>query len=144
MAKVTAQQWGANWSQALANKTQKIQQGIAQVQTAPGQKAAAKASAMLAGVTQAVTSGRWAAAVSSVSLSDWQQATTAKVGNIATGAAAAVKTQKFNAAITQMLSDNDAALAAIASMPSDTSEQRMQRALAFMQARRDIAMQRGK
>lgn len=144
MAKVTAQQWGANWSQALANKTQKIQQGVQAVSTAPGQKAAAKANAMLAGVTHAVTSGKWAANVSSVSLSDWQAATLAKVGNVATGASAAVKTQKFQQAITQMLSDNDAALAAISGMPSDTSDQRMQRALAFMQARRDIAAQRGK
>lgn len=144
MAKVTAQQWATNWAQGLSNKTQKIRDGVSAVRTAPGALAAQKADKMLAGVTAAVTSGKWANAVGSVSLGDWQTATLAKVGNIATGAALAAKDPKVLQSAAQMLADNDAALAAIASMPSDTVDQRIQRSVAYQQARNQIAQQRGK
>lgn len=48
--------------------------GIARVKEPPGVAAAAKADKMLAKLTEAVTSGKWAARVSSVSLPDWQEA----------------------------------------------------------------------
>lgn len=144
MAKVTAQQWLDNWSAGLSSASTKIKAGIARVTTAPGQKAASKADKMLAGVTAAVTSGKWANAVGSVSLADWQSATSNKVGNIATGAQNAKTSQKTAQAITQMLADNDAAVAAIANLPSDTLQDRIQRSIAFMQTRAQIAQQRGK
>ena len=143
MAKVTVQQWLQNWQQGISSKTSKITQGIQSVTVAPGQKAAQKSSAMLAGVTAAVTSGKWAERVSSVSLSDWQTATAAKVGNIATGAANAVKSQRVQQNVAQALADNDAALAAIANMPSDTVDQRIQRSVAYQQERARLAAQRG-
>lgn len=143
MAKVSSAEWLQNWQNGISSKTSKITKGIQSVTIAPGQKAAAKANAMLAGVTAAVTSGKWASNVASVSLSDWQTATSAKVGNIATGAANAVKSPKVQQAVATMLADNDAALAAIANMPSDTVDQRIQRSVAYQQERARLAAARG-
>ena len=143
MAKVSVQQMMTDWANGISQNTTKIKNGIAAVSVAPGQKAAARASAMLAGVTAAVTSGRWSAAVGGVSLSDWQNATIAKVANIATGAQAAIKTAKVQQAFAQNLADNDTALAAIATMPSDTVDQRIQRSVAYQQERHRLAQGRG-
>lgn len=48
--------------------------GIARVSEAPGLAAAAKSDKMLAKLTEAVTSGKWAERVASVGLSEWQDA----------------------------------------------------------------------
>jgi hypothetical protein len=144
MAKVTAQQWLTNWSTGISNKTQKIRDGISNTRVAPGAAAAAKKEKMRAGINRAIDSGKWETNVAAVSLQDWQQSTLNKVGNIATGAANAVKSAKVANSVAQMLADNDAALAAIANMPSDTLDQRIQRSVAYQQARATIAAQRGK
>lgn len=64
--------------------------GIGNVTEAPGIKAAAKADKMLAKLTEAVSSGKWAARVSSVPLSEWQkQAIDKGAGRINAGVAGA-------------------------------------------------------
>lgn len=142
MARTTAAQWLQRWGSGLNNAGQRIKEGVAKVTVAPGQAAAAKVQKMRNGVLQAIDSGKWANNVSAVPLSTWQQAMSVKgTANIASGVTQAQQTKQGK--IQQMLDDNDAALAAIASMPSDTPDQRIQRAVAFMQARKQIAAQRG-
>lgn len=142
MARTTAAEWLQRWGSGLNNATARIKSGVAKVTQAPGVAAAAKVQKMRNGVLQAIDSGKWASNVSSVPLSVWQSSMSNKgVNNIATGVTQAQQTKQ--AKIQTMLDDNDAALAAIASMPSDTPDQRIQRAVAFMQARKQIAAQRG-
>lgn len=69
-ASAVAQKWSMN----LGNATQQMQTGAQGVTTAPTQLAAANANGYLAGVQQAVSSGKWQAALQAVSLSQWQQA----------------------------------------------------------------------
>lgn len=141
MAKnTTAQQWLQSWGNGLNGAATAIKNGVAQVTTAPGQAAAAKQDKMLAGVTSAVQSGKWAKNTSAVSLQQWQSSMTTKgINNISSGVAQAqaTKVQK----IQTMLDQNAAAVAGVANMPTDTADQRMQKALAFMQLRRQIAQQ---
>lgn len=142
MARVNAQQWLDRWGTGLSGAGQRVKDGVARVAQAPGQAAAAKQEKMRAGINAAIDSGKWAKNVGSVSLASWQTSmTTTGITNMSTG----VQKAKQNkvAKIQQMLDDNDAALAAIANMPSDTFEQRVQRSVAYQHARRTIAQQRG-
>lgn len=88
MAKVTPDQAAQAWAQRLAGSTERIQQGVQSVTTSPGQ-AAARQKAAWSQNTQAAQD-KWAARVSAVSTSDWQQATIEKgLPRIAAGAQAA-------------------------------------------------------
>jgi hypothetical protein len=134
VAKVTSQQWLTNWANGLNGAGAKIKAGVGRVSVAPGVAAAAKEQKMLTNTTAAIQSGKWSKNVQSVSLSAWQTSMTNKgIANISSGTAQAQQT-KVNQ-ITQMLADNDAAVAAVAAMPTDTIQQRMAKAVAFMQAR---------
>ena len=136
MARVTAQQWLQDWQNGMNGAAAKIKSGVQKVTIAPGIAAAAKESKMLTNTTAAITSGKWSHAVSAVSLPSWQSAMSTKgVANISTGVAQAAQTKV--AQITKMLADNDAAVAAVENMPTDTMQQRMAKAQAFMQARHD-------
>jgi hypothetical protein len=137
---MTAAQWLQKWGNGLNGAATAIKAGVSSVSTAPGAAAAAKQDKMLSGVTQAITSGKWAKNVSAVSLQSWQNSMTTKgIANIASGvtSAQANKVQK----IQQTLDQNHAAVQAVSGMPTDTADQRMQKALAFMQVRRQIAQQ---
>lgn len=138
MARTTPQDWLTRWGNGLNGAGARIKAGVAQVQVAPGQSAAAKSDKMLAGVMESVTSGRWARNVSAVSLTQWQDSMANKgVANISAGVAQAQKNKV--ASITKMLQDNDSAVAAVANMPTDTLEQRIAKANAFMRARAEAA-----
>lgn len=107
--------------------------GVMRVQRSPGEAAAASQDKMLANVQQAVTSGRWAQRVRSVSLADWQQRT-ADVGSTRYGQGLTAARDKIAARAAQLLPAVDAAAARARAMPSTTKEQRIQRAVAFMTA----------
>lgn len=90
----TAQQAAANWQASQGRATAAWQQGI---QGYSGDWAGATASqeaAMLSGITQAVTSGRWRAGVARVGTAGWKQATEAKAGNFSTGFSAGAAKQQ--------------------------------------------------
>lgn len=108
---ITAQQGAAKWRANTAGAGQAFRDGVASVQTAPGQQAAQAADRMLAGVTAAVTSGRWAAAVGAVPLERWKASMLSKgLARIAGGVAdAEPKMAAFNARwypLQQALSDH--------------------------------------
>lgn len=133
MARVDANGWLTKWGNNLSNSSTYITSGVQRVQTAPGVSAAAAADRMLAGVTQAVTSGKWAANVSGVSLQQWQQSMIQKgIPRIQQGVAQA-KTNKV-AKITQLLQNVDAAVGAVQALPKGGLAQGIARATAFMTA----------
>jgi hypothetical protein len=133
MAKVTAQQWLTKWGTNLNAASQYITNGVNNVQTAPGVSAAAAQDRMLQNLTQAVTSGRWAKAVSGVSLADWKSAMTTKaIPRIPQGVTSAQKSATQT--ITNLLSAVDTAAQAANAIPKGGLQQSIQRATAFMTA----------
>lgn len=133
MARVNAQQWLQKWGNALSASGTAITQGVQNVKTAPGVAAAAAQDRMLAGITNSVTSGAWAKAVSGVSLQQWQAAMTTKgIPHIAQGVAMAQQTK--TAQITALLNAVDTSVASIASLPKGGLENNINRATAFMRA----------
>ena len=131
MARVNSQQWLDKWSRRLNASGPDIQSGVQRVTTAPGQLAAQAQDRMLAGVTDAITSGRWQRRVSAVPLQDWQSAMITKgIPRISQGTAQAQKTK--GAAIDRLLSNVDAAAAAANALPKGGLEQSIARASTFM------------
>lgn len=126
-AQAVAQRWANN----LGAATDKIKAGVAAVTVAPTQAAAQAQSAYLAGVQNAVSSGRWAASLQAVSLSDWQNAMNTKgINRIAAGATGAVpKMQSF---MTQFLPFLANGVAQLASTPRGGLEQNIARATQMM------------
>lgn len=88
-----AQKWVRNTSQS----TQALIDGVSNVTTSPTAQAAQHLDRYLSGVTQAVNSGKMAAALNNVSLQDWQNAMKTKaVARIPAGVQAAQgKMQSF-------------------------------------------------
>ena len=76
--RVNAQEYAEKWARRTSGAVQDYVAGVNRVSTAPGQEAANAQEAMRAGINEAIDSGRWAANVGSVSLSDWQTAATTK------------------------------------------------------------------
>jgi len=133
MAKVTAAQWLDKWGRRLNAASQDITTGVNNVQTAPGQAAAAAQDRMLTNLTAAVSSGLWAKRVSGVSLSDWKNAMTTKgIPRIAAGVTQAQKSA--TGVITNLLSAVDNAAAQANAIPKGGIEQSIQRASTFMRA----------
>lgn len=133
MARTTPQEFADKWQRRLAASSQDVQAGINKVTVAPGMAAAAAAPAMLQGVTDAVTSGKWAKRVSGVTLADWKNAALTKgVPRIAAGAQAAVP--KMAQVAQTLLPAIDAAAAAARALPKVTIEDSVNRAATFMRA----------
>lgn len=86
MARKTGAEWAAKWKKRTNAAGEEMRDGINAVSEAPGQKAAAKADKMLAGITEAITSGKWAKRVASVTLEEWRDAMLNKgVGRVSAG-----------------------------------------------------------
>lgn len=64
----------SKWATNLQNSVASITAGVNAVTVAPGQAAAAAQDKMRSRVLAAIDSGKWAARVSAVGLSQWQQA----------------------------------------------------------------------
>lgn len=133
MAKVNSQQWLDKWSRRLQAAGPDIQTGVQRVTQAPGIAAAAAAPTMLANLTTSVQSGAWAARVSAVPLSTWQQSMIQKgIPRLATGVAQATATK--GSAITAFLSAVDAAVADTNTLPRGGLEQNIARSAAFQRS----------
>lgn len=127
--RATADQATQRWVQGIGNATQKIQDGVARVQQAPGQKAAAAADKWLSRVQQ--SQAKWKANVGRVSLADWQQSmTSVGIARIAQGAQA--KQGKFTAFMTEFLPYLQRGVQQIDAMPSTTLQDGIQRAVAMI------------
>ena len=85
---------------------------------------------MLAGITEAINSGKWSRAVAGVSLEDWKNATIEKgIGRISAGVDNAMNKQVQMAE--QLLAAVDSVVSSIDSMPDTTLEDRIARSAAF-------------
>ena len=133
MARVNATQFLTKWGTNLSAAAPYITAGVDRVTTAPGVAAAAAAPTMLANLTQSVTSGAWAARVSSVSLPQWQAAMKTKgIPRLQQGIATAQQTK--TAAITTFLSAVDAAVADANVTPRGNLEANIARSAAFQRS----------
>ncbi len=131
MAKVNAQEYTEKWQRRLKGSNEDIRRGVSRVSEAPGVAAARQADLMLAKVTEAVASGRWAAKVSEVGLDEWKKKTLEKgLGRIASGVDAAAASQVAMA--TKLLADVDAAVAMANQTPRGTLEDNITRMTTFV------------
>tara|TARA_S200002703_G_scaffold160053_1_gene176355 strand:+ start:185 stop:610 length:426 start_codon:yes stop_codon:yes gene_type:complete len=130
MAKLNATQYAEKWGRNLKGSTQDIRNGVQRVTEAPGIAAARKSDKMLAGITEAINSGKWSRAVAGVSLEDWKNATIEKgIGRISAGVDNAMNKQVQMAE--QLLAAVDSVVSSIDSMPDTTLEDRIARSAAF-------------
>lgn len=138
MARVTPEQAAQLWQTRLSGATERIAQGVANVQVAPGQSAARQADLWLARVT--ASKDKWKSRVSSVSLQDWQTSMQQKgIPRIAQGAQAnQPKVQAFMAEFLPYVSN---VAAQVRQMPKGNIEAGIARAAA--QIRGNAAFRRG-
>lgn len=131
MAKVTATEFGEKWARRLSGSTEDIRTGLGKVTESPTAKAAGKQEKMLANLSAAVRSGKWANGLKRVSLEEWKRAAIDKgVPRIASGAAAAEsKMADFGA---ELLPHIDRGVESIKAMPDVTIEDSIARMNAFI------------
>src|SRR5437764_101962 len=127
--RVSPQQAREKWTSRLGAATQEITQGIARVQTAPGQQAAAKFQKWLNGVQEGAQ--KWRRNVAAVSLEDWKAAAT-QIGVPRIAQGAQQKAGKYQAFAESFFPHLEAGLRQIESMPDTTMEDRINRAVAMM------------
>ena len=137
MAKLTPQQAREKHARRLKASVPDITIGVGNVTEAPGVKAAEAQEKMLANLTAAVTSGKWAKKVAGVSLEEWKKTMLDKgVGRIAQGIdGAAEKTEAFYA---QLFPYQDALLSKIDAMPDLNLEDSIQRMTAWVRGMADF------
>lgn len=141
MARVTPQEFAEKWRRRLSGSTEDMRRGIERVTESPGQKAAARSDAMLAGVNEAVQSGRWARRVASVSVQDWKEAAINKgIARVGSGAQAAES--KMARVAQELLPAVDAAAAKAKQIPKDSIEGSIERAATYMREMRNFKINR--
>jgi hypothetical protein len=127
MARVTPEQFADKWNRRIKASVPDIQAGVQRVSTSPGEAAAAKQDKMLQRVTEAITSGKWAERVRSVTVEEWRRAALNKgVPRIAAGADGAVDKQREFAS--QLLPYLDRVVSEVQRMPDLTLEDAIARA----------------
>lgn len=116
-----------NWVAGVRNGKQKYINAIQAVTKSPMAAAAAQQSAYLAGVQNAVASGKWKQGLLSVSLSDWQQKTSQNGANtmVAGATSAQNKMQNF---FQQLLPYTANLSAQVKAMPKGSLEDSISRA----------------
>lgn len=131
MAKLTPQEAVAKQAARLKGATEDIRRGIDRVSEAPGVKAAAKQDKMLAGITEAVQSGKWAQRVSAVTLEEWKRKTRdVGVNRIAAGIDAAQP--KMLAFYEQLIPFQENLQREVGKMPDITLEDNLARMTTFV------------
>lgn len=124
-----AKKWVQNTSSASGAYTD----GVNAVQVAPGQLAAAAAPKMLAKVTAAIQSGKYASRVGSVSLGSWKTAATQK-GAQRLGPGAQASEGKMTSFLNDFLPVAAQVSQQVDSMPKMTIEDSVARAAAAIRA----------
>lgn len=135
----TAQQAAANWVASQGRATTGYQAGVEGYTGDWAGATTSQQAALLANVQQAITSGRWAAAVNQVGTGGWKTATVAKLANYGTGFTAGATKQA--AAIQKIISAEANIVSGLP--PRGTFDQNKQRATAFMDAMHALKGQLG-
>ena len=119
--KMTPAEYAEKQARRLKGATDDIRRGVMAVTEAPTAKAAAKADKMLANLTQAVQSGKWARRLKAVGLEDWRTKTLEKgLNRIAQGIDSAYDKQVEFAS--QLLPFEATLQAKVEAMPDATLE----------------------
>jgi hypothetical protein len=124
MAKTLDQVVG-KWTANASGAQQAFVDGVQNTSVDPTQRAIANEAGLLSGFQQAVTSGRWRAALAAVGKAGWQAATVDKAGNYGTGIAAGK--DKYSASMSQWLPILQSVGATAKGMPGATIDQRIAR-----------------
>lgn len=128
--RVTPEQYQEKHARRLKAAVPDIQAGIARVTASPTAKAADHQAKMLARLTDAVTSGKWALRLRAVSVDAWKQAALAKgVPRIASGIDGA--SAKVIAMASKLIPFENTLLTRIESMPDATIEDSINRMTAW-------------
>jgi len=131
MAKLTAAEFQAKHARRLKAAVEDVRTGIDRVTENPCDKAAAKQDKMLANLTNAVSSGKWAAGLKRVSLEEWKRkARDIGVNRIAAGIDGA--SDKVIAFAEQLLPHIDREQAKIKAMPDVTLDDNINRMTSFI------------
>ncbi len=126
MAKLTASEFAEKWQRRLSAAAPDIQKGINRVDVSPTEKAAAKQDKMLANITASVQSGKWAAGLRRVSISDWKRAAIEKgIPRISQGVSGAGP--KVTDFASQLLPFQDSLKSQVDNMPDLTLEDSINR-----------------
>lgn len=116
------------WKKNLSAATAAMKEGVLAVTVSPTQKAAAKADKYLAGIQEAVSTGKWQAALQAVSLGSWQdKMINVGLPRVASGAAAAMP--KMTAFLDALLPYTERVKQQVDQMPDQTPEDRKARML---------------
>jgi hypothetical protein len=131
MAKMSPQEASDKWKRNTQAAVPDYKAGVERVTEAPGVKAARSQDLMLANLTAAIQSGRWARNVAAVSLEEWKRLTSEKGGNrLAQGVLEGAAKQE--AAMVKIYSSIEATMAEVNRIPRGTIEDNINRAAAFM------------
>lgn len=131
MPKMTPDEAARKWGQRTTAAVPEYTAGINRVTESPTAKAAGAAEKMMANIMESITSGRWAAALNKVSLTDWKTAATTKgAPRIAAGVQGAISKQA--AYYTELWPFLTTLQAEIAAMPNLTLEDSIARAAHYM------------
>lgn len=129
---ITAAQATDKWQRRMATAGEDYADGVRAVTDSPTQAAAAAKSKYVAGVESAARTGRYERGLEAVSLEEWKSKAIEKgAARLASGAQAAVP--KVRSRMEQILANGREVQQIVEAMPDDTPEQRMQRALVWMQ-----------
>lgn len=129
MAVVSAAEAASRWVGAAAGAQQRYVDGVQGTSKDPTQLAIAAQNKLLANVTQAITSGRFARNLGKVGKSGWQAAVQAKQANYSTGIQASQS--KYEAAIGPVLQQISTLQSQVSAMPSATFQDSINRMVAF-------------
>lgn len=127
---VDAQTAAQRWQQGAVQGQARFTEGVQNTQKDPTALAVQQQAALLNNFSQAVTSGRWARALSRVGAAGWKSATLAKANNYGTGITASV--QKFTDAIAPVLAYEAQLQQQVQSMPKGTLADSLARAQAWI------------
>jgi hypothetical protein len=122
----------ARWRDSASVGQSRYTEGVQATQVDVVGRAIAAQPKMLANVTQAITSGRWARRLQDRGTAGWKAATVAKAANYATGIAAGV--DDYQKAMQEWLPIIQSAAASVQAMPNTSFQDSLARMNAFATA----------
>lgn len=120
------------WRDSAAQGQQRFSEGVQATQVDVVGRAISAQPKLLANVTQAITSGRWARRLQERGTAGWKAATIAKAANYATGIAAGA--DDYQRAMQEWLPIIQSAAASAQSMPNASFQDSLNRMTAFATA----------
>lgn len=132
MAYKTLQETVANWQSGAQAKSGNYLTGVQGTTVDVVGNAIAAQGAMVAGFSQAVSSGRWARQLSAVGTAGWKTITISKAGNWLTGVTNAASVTKYQTAMSTWLPLIDNFAAQAKAMPGGTTAARIARSQFFL------------